>query len=50
MEMYEGAGSNVVFNSTAGLIAVPTDNYRVQLYSLFDDRETSEVSMINIVD
>ncbi|KAL6514005.1 hypothetical protein OROHE_019461 [Orobanche hederae] len=42
MGMYEGVGSNVVFNSTAGLIAVPTDNYRVQLYSLFDDREISE--------
>ncbi|KAL6562454.1 hypothetical protein OROGR_003461 [Orobanche gracilis] len=42
MTMYEGVGSNVVFNSTAGLIAVPTDNYRVQLYSLLDDREISE--------
>ncbi|KAL6546997.1 hypothetical protein OROMI_022718 [Orobanche minor] len=45
MGMYEGVGSNVVFNSTAGLIAVPTDNYRVQLYSLFDDREISEVQI-----
>ncbi|KAL6567645.1 hypothetical protein OROGR_001313 [Orobanche gracilis] len=46
MEMYEGAGSNVVFNNTAGLIAVPTDNYCVQLYSLFDDREISECLLV----
>ncbi|KAI3456714.1 hypothetical protein Pfo_013377 [Paulownia fortunei] len=45
MEMYEGFGSGVVFNHTAGLIAVPTENYRVQFYSLFDDREISEVQI-----
>ncbi|GFQ03218.1 WD repeat-containing protein 75 [Phtheirospermum japonicum] len=45
MEMYEGFGSNVVFNSTSGLIAVPTENYRVQFYSLFNDREISEVQI-----
>ncbi|KAK6149498.1 hypothetical protein DH2020_017023 [Rehmannia glutinosa] len=45
MEMYEGFGSNIVFNHTAGSIAVPTENYRVQFYSLFDDREISEVQI-----
>ncbi|XP_047981141.1 WD repeat-containing protein 75 [Salvia hispanica] len=45
MDMYEGFGSAVVFNPTAGLIAVPAENYRVQLYSLFDDREISQVQI-----
>ncbi|KAL7130641.1 hypothetical protein ABFS83_13G148500 [Erythranthe nasuta] len=44
-EMYDAFGSGVVFNHTAGLIAVPTENYRVQFYSLFDDREVSEVQI-----
>ncbi|KAL0282436.1 UNVERIFIED_CONTAM: U3 small nucleolar RNA-associated protein 17 [Sesamum angustifolium] len=43
MEIYEGFGSGVVFNHTSGLLAVPTENYRVQFYNLFDDREISEV-------
>lgn len=47
--MYEGFGSDVVVNPTAGVIAVPAENYRVQFYSLFDDREISEVSTIRIV-
>ncbi|KAG6407349.1 hypothetical protein SASPL_130338 [Salvia splendens] len=45
MDMYEGFGSVVVFNPTAGLIAVPAENYRVQFYSLFDDREISQVQI-----
>ncbi|PIN01346.1 WD40 repeat protein [Handroanthus impetiginosus] len=45
MEIYEGFGSGVVLNHTTGLIAVPTENYRVQFYSLFDDREISEVQI-----
>ncbi|KAL2245138.1 UNVERIFIED_CONTAM: U3 small nucleolar RNA-associated protein 17, partial [Sesamum indicum] len=45
MEIYEGFGSGVVFNHTSGLLAVPTENYRVQFYSLFDDREISEVQI-----
>ncbi|KAL3820938.1 hypothetical protein ACJIZ3_006843 [Penstemon smallii] len=45
LEIYEGFGSGVVFDRAAGLIAVPTENYRVQLYSLFDDREISEVQI-----
>lgn len=44
MDMYAGFGSTVVFNPAAGLIAVPAENYRVQFYNLFDDREISEVS------
>ncbi|GER33887.1 peptidyl-prolyl cis-trans isomerase-like 4 [Striga asiatica] len=45
MEMYEGFGSNIVFNNTSGLIAVPTENYRVQFYDLFSDRAISEVQI-----
>ncbi|KAL0363010.1 UNVERIFIED_CONTAM: Pentatricopeptide repeat-containing protein, chloroplastic [Sesamum calycinum] len=45
MEIYEGFGSGVVFNHTSGLLAVPTENYRVQFYNLFDDREISEVQI-----
>ncbi|KAK4398713.1 hypothetical protein Sango_1346800 [Sesamum angolense] len=48
MEIYEGFGSGVVFNHTSGLLAVPTENYRVQFYNLFDDREISEVK-VNLV-
>lgn len=44
MDMYAGFGSAVVFNPAAGLIAVPAENYCVQFYNLFDDREISEVS------
>lgn len=43
MDLYEGFGSALVFDPSAGLIAVPAENYRVQFYSLFDDREISEV-------
>ncbi|KAL6569110.1 hypothetical protein OROHE_003391 [Orobanche hederae] len=49
MDMYEGFGSIVVFNPVAGLIAVPAENYHVQLYSLFDDREISEVIVMRDV-
>ncbi|CAA0815500.1 Transducin/WD40 repeat-like superfamily protein [Striga hermonthica] len=45
MEMYDGFGSNIVFNNTCGLIAVPTENYRVQFYDLLSDRAISEVQI-----
>ncbi|KZV17484.1 wd40 protein [Dorcoceras hygrometricum] len=44
-EMSDGFGLGTVINYTAGLIAVPTENCRVQFYSLFDDREISEVQI-----
>ncbi|KAF5948962.1 hypothetical protein HYC85_014919 [Camellia sinensis] len=34
-----------VFDYTAGLVAVCAENYCIQLYSLFDDREISEVQI-----
>ncbi|XP_073303500.1 uncharacterized protein [Primulina huaijiensis] len=43
--IYKGFGSGVVINYTAGVIVVPTENYCVQFYSLFDDREISEVQI-----
>ncbi|KAL8461980.1 hypothetical protein ACS0TY_033171 [Phlomoides rotata] len=42
---YEGFGSDVVVNPTDGVIAVPAEDYRVQFYSLFDDREIQEVQI-----
>ncbi|RXH71570.1 hypothetical protein DVH24_018925 [Malus domestica] len=33
------------FDHTDGLVALCTENYRIQFYSLFDDREMSEVKM-----
>ncbi|CAI9755136.1 unnamed protein product [Fraxinus pennsylvanica] len=44
-DIYEESGSGVVFDHTAGLVAIPTDNYSVQFYSLFNDREISEVQI-----
>ncbi|KAL2497222.1 Transducin/WD40 repeat-like superfamily protein [Abeliophyllum distichum] len=44
-DIYEGSGSGVFFDHTAGLVAVPTDNYSVQFYSLFNDCEISEVQI-----
>lgn len=42
-EICEGLSSRVAFDQMAGLVALCTEDYRVQLYSLFDDREISEV-------
>nr|XP_043629244.1 WD repeat-containing protein 75 [Erigeron canadensis] len=44
-EMFKGACNDIVFDHTAGLIAVRTENYCIQFYSLFDDREISEVQV-----
>ncbi|XP_052178617.1 uncharacterized protein LOC127792219 isoform X2 [Diospyros lotus] len=44
-EVYEGSCSGFVFDSTAGLVAVRAENYCIQFYSLFDDREISEVQI-----
>lgn len=37
--------NGVDFNHANGLVAICTDNYRVQIYSLFSDREISEVQV-----
>ncbi|KAI7755931.1 hypothetical protein M8C21_023302 [Ambrosia artemisiifolia] len=44
-EMFRGSFNDFVFNRTAGLVAVRTENYCIQFYSLFDDREISEVQV-----
>ncbi|KAK9278012.1 hypothetical protein L1049_027569 [Liquidambar formosana] len=44
-EVHEGLCSGFVFDHTAGLVALRTENYCIQLYSLFDDREISEVQV-----
>ncbi|KAE8700133.1 formin BNI1-like [Hibiscus syriacus] len=44
-EMYEGLGNGIAFDQTAGLVALRTENYCIQFYSLFDDRGISEVQV-----
>ncbi|GKV00444.1 hypothetical protein SLEP1_g13130 [Rubroshorea leprosula] len=44
-EMYKGLNNGVAFDHTAGLVALRTENYCIQLYSLFDDRGVSEVQV-----
>ncbi|XVF47687.1 hypothetical protein PTKIN_Ptkin03bG0130800 [Pterospermum kingtungense] len=44
-EMYEGLSDGVAFDQTAGLVALRTENYCIQFYSLFDDRGISEVQV-----
>lgn len=44
-EIYEGLCKEFVFDHIAGVVALRTENYCVQLYSLFDDREISEVQI-----
>ncbi|KAK1550487.1 hypothetical protein Q3G72_019966 [Acer saccharum] len=44
-EEYEGFGSGVAFDHSSALVALRTDNYCVQFYSLFDDRGISEVQV-----
>ncbi|CAN6725634.1 unnamed protein product [Malus baccata var. baccata] len=44
-EIYDGICSKFSFDHTDGLVALRTANYRIQFYSLFDDREMSEVQI-----
>ncbi|XP_022755429.1 WD repeat-containing protein 75 [Durio zibethinus] len=44
-EMYNGLGNGIAFDQTAGLVAVRTENYCIQFYSLFDDRGISKVQV-----
>ncbi|KAL9399503.1 hypothetical protein Peur_008464 [Populus x canadensis] len=42
-EMCNGLQGGIAFDCNAGLVALRTENYCIQLYSLFDDRGISEV-------
>ncbi|PWA42860.1 hypothetical protein CTI12_AA541330 [Artemisia annua] len=44
-EAFRGSCMDFAFDHSAGLVAVRTENYCIQLYSLFDDREISEVQV-----
>ncbi|CAL1358828.1 unnamed protein product [Linum trigynum] len=44
-EISKGMSSGVSFDQNAGLVALRTESYAVQLYSLFDDRGISEVQV-----
>ncbi|KAJ6957972.1 WD repeat-containing protein 75-like [Populus alba x Populus x berolinensis] len=44
-EKYNSLRSGIAFDRNAGLVALPTENYCIQLYSLFDDRGISEVQV-----
>ncbi|XP_043698630.1 WD repeat-containing protein 75 [Telopea speciosissima] len=42
-EIYQGLYGGSIFDQTAGLVAIQTEDYCIQVYSLFDDREVSQV-------
>ncbi|XP_071730304.1 uncharacterized protein [Rutidosis leptorrhynchoides] len=44
-ESFRDTCNDFVFDQTSGLVAVRTENYCIQFYSLFDDREISEVQV-----
>ncbi|XP_058102823.1 uncharacterized protein LOC131246570 isoform X2 [Magnolia sinica] len=44
-EIHEGLYSGFVFDRASGLVALPTQTYCVQFYSLFDNREVSQVQV-----
>lgn len=44
-ETKEGLSVPFAFSSLGGILAVRAENYCVQLYSLFDDREIAEVRL-----
>ncbi|XP_074272497.1 uncharacterized protein LOC141596286 [Silene latifolia] len=44
-DMGNGVAGGFNFDQSAGLVALPTENYRIQFYSLFHDREVSEVQI-----
>jgi NET1-associated nuclear protein 1 (U3 small nucleolar RNA-associated protein 17) len=48
--MYNGLRSGIAFDRNAGLVALPTENYCIQLYSLLDDRGISEVIIFFFLD
>ncbi|OMO71724.1 hypothetical protein CCACVL1_18085 [Corchorus capsularis] len=44
-EMYKGLSNGIAFDQNAGLVALRTENYCIQFYSLVDDRGISEVQV-----
>ncbi|KAK8294511.1 hypothetical protein V6Z12_D05G004700 [Gossypium hirsutum] len=44
-DIHKGLGNGIAFDQTAGIVAVRTENYCIQFYSLFDDRGVSEVQV-----
>ncbi|OMO60725.1 hypothetical protein CCACVL1_23917 [Corchorus capsularis] len=44
-EAYKGLSNGIAFDQTAGLVALRTENYCIQFYSLVDDRGISEVQV-----
>ncbi|GMN52043.1 hypothetical protein TIFTF001_021191 [Ficus carica] len=44
-EINEDLSSKFAFDQSSGLVALRTENYCIQFYSLFDDREISEVQV-----
>ena len=44
-EVLEGSCNGLAFNQTSGVAAICTDNYCIQFYNLFDDREIAEVRL-----
>ncbi|KAG5112543.1 hypothetical protein JHK82_035812 [Glycine max] len=44
-DICEGLSSRVAFDCTSGLLAVQTENYAIQFYSLFANREVYEVQV-----
>ncbi|XP_009627084.1 uncharacterized protein [Nicotiana tomentosiformis] len=45
LDTCDGSSEGIVFDSATGLVAIRSENYCVQFYSLFDDREVSEVQV-----
>ncbi|KAL2930406.1 Unconventional myosin-Ie [Bienertia sinuspersici] len=46
-DIWNGLSSGFSFDHIAGIVALPTDNYRIQFYSLYNDTEISEVKFTN---
>ncbi|KAH9606925.1 hypothetical protein KSS87_009320 [Heliosperma pusillum] len=44
-DMWSGVAGGFNFDRSAGLVALPTENYRIQFYNLLHDREVSEVQI-----
>ncbi|KAF9604761.1 hypothetical protein IFM89_010263 [Coptis chinensis] len=44
-EIYGGLRGGVVFDHSAGLVVVQTESYSIQFYSLFDNREISQIQV-----
>ncbi|CAN4102517.1 unnamed protein product [Withania somnifera] len=45
LDKSDGSSEGTVFDSAMGLVAICSENYCIQFYSLFDDREVCEVQV-----